>query len=238
MQKNLVVAVLVAVLCSAAVEGFFLRLRVDQPVCFAEEIGPDSTVIMLKWMKRPIKGSSVVPLDFFVLGPDRKEIDRSVFDGNKGYTKFSPKGVSGEYDFCVSLNSNHHVTNLDFKIMIDHHDRRVVLKKVASAVTRDHLSVGDVFTFLDVDNQPKDSVADGAILKGIAVATEKITMETNQVMMEIRDHTETTKGLRNLAAGTFDRVWGFSLVSAGVVTVVAYVQQSHLKSFLRRRKLV
>ena len=243
-MKCIVFIAVLAIVFSTSNAAFF-RLIDHQPICFAEEIGHRSEVVVVEYVRKRSQAVDDVPVKVIVTSPVAKQ---HVFNGHVrlGQNTFSFKPLaterSGEYDICFSSVSplldgtgNFHV---EVSILVDHHDRKIVIPKPSAALTRQKVHEEEVFTFIDADGQPKDTLRTHDYIERVTSLLNQIAASTEEARGEVKYFEERTDRMRVTTESTFNRVWGCSAITIGVLTVISWVQYAFLKSFLKRKKLV
>mmetsp|Transcript_31822 Transcript_31822/g.98479 ORF Transcript_31822/g.98479 Transcript_31822/m.98479 type:complete len:245 (-) Transcript_31822:31-765(-) len=234
----------VAALGVSVSEAAYFRLHDTNPLCFAEEIGYGSEIVVVEWTRRHASASRDIPVTVSVVSPaSRKVVYSNHLKEAAGTFTFKPvAGEVGEYDVCfaasgIDSGSNRYV---ELSAAIDHHDRRNLLPHIDMSVTRAKPQGGsdqEVFTFTDYDGQQKETLRTHDYLTNLQFQLATALYEANEVLTETTWYLNRQKRMRQTSESTFDRVWMLSLLTVVVVIATSYVQFGYLKRYLRRKKL-
>jgi hypothetical protein len=240
-------AVAVLLVCAATVlpvaQAAYFRLHDTNPLCFAEEVGYGSEVVVVEWIRRHASASRDIPVTVSVVSPNsRKVVYTNHLKEAAGTFTFKPvAGEVGEYDVCFAASGldggNRYV---EISAALDHHDRKNLLPKMDSHITRAKPQAGsdqEVYTFTDYDGQQKETLKTHDYLTNLQFQLSTIVYEANEVLTETQWYLNRQKRMRMTSESTFDRVWILSVLTIVVVIVTSYVQFGYLKRYLRRKKL-
>ena len=241
-MKFVLVSILL-LLVAAVSDAAYFRLLDYQPICFAEEVGYGSQVVMVETHRRRSSYADDVKVNVVVTSPvSKSKVHANKIRTGSGSFSFQPMmNEMGEYDICFSApeldsTGGRHV---DIAVTIDHHDRKQILPKPVPSITRQKVGENDeVFSFIDYDGQPKETLRTHEYLERIRSLLNGIRVDTENVKNEVKYFQQRTERMRQTSESTFDRIWGFSVLTMGVITACAYLQYSFLKSFLRAKKRV
>jgi hypothetical protein len=244
---NLAFSAVLITLCSwAAVpaHAIYFRLADTTPTCFAEEISGANDVVVVEWSRRKQSSgysSDGAGLSATVTSALRQTIYSATLSGASG--SFTFKGSAsdlGEYHVCfftdIAANSDR---SLDVIVAMDHHDRRRRLPEAAPGVTRNKAPSGEeIFIFTDVDGQQKETLRTHDYIARVTGSLDQIILHMQDISNDMSYFWARQDRMRATSESTFDRVWGFSAITIGVVAVTSWMQFTFLKMFLRAKKLV
>ena len=239
-----VAALLVVAFLTVGGHAVFIRIAAD-PVCLAEEMSGPTDVVTVEWARRKSTFGNT-PINVAVSAvPSATVVHGDVLSDSSG--SFSFKGNEkdiGQYVICFSsligsAFGSHEATTIDLSVAVDHHDRRRRMPDVVAGITRNKAPSGEeVFVFTDTDGQQKETLRTKDYIDRVTGTLDQIDKELADLQTELGLFWGRNERSRSTSESTFERVWGFSAVTIGVVAVTGYLQFMFLKMFLRAKKLV
>jgi hypothetical protein len=233
---------LLCTLWCASVEGAYFRMQDYQPVCFAEEVGYGSQVVMVEYHRRRSTFGDELTVNAYVTSPlSRTKVYTGKVREGSGSFSFQPTANEmGQYEICftapdLDAASGRHI---DLAISVDHHDRKQLLQKPETAVTRQKVGDKEVYSFIDYDGQPKETLRTHEYLERVRTLLANIAKETQEVRNEVAYFQGRTERMRSTSESTFERIWAFSVLTISAIVACSYLQYAFLKSFLKAKKRV
>lgn len=239
---TLLLVTLVGITWVASAAPYF-RLHHELPVCLAEELSSRNEVVVVEYTRRHTASSLDLGVAVKITSPLTKTVVYEQFlrDSQGSFTMRPLSSENGEYDFCFSLVGGDSTSDrfVELSVMLDHHDRKHTLTTPAPAFTRQKTATGEeVFVFTDTDGQQKETLRTHDYLDRIQAVLTNVGGSIEEIHTEMKAFEARTNRMRTTSESTFDRVWGFAVVTIAVLLVMSWLQLALLKQFLRRKKLV
>jgi hypothetical protein len=238
------IAGVAALLLAVGGDAAYFRLHDTMPLCFAEDVGYGSEVVVVEWNRRHATSSRDIQVTVNVISPTtRTVVYTNHLRDSAGSFTFKPVSAEvGEYDVCFSAAGLDPSTNrfVELGVSIDHHERKALLPKVDPAITRAKPAGTDdeVYIFTDYDGQQKETLKTHDYIQRLQFQIVTALYEANEVYNEVNYYIGRQIRMRQTSESTFDRVWMLSVLTIVVVIGTSYVQFGYLKRYLRRKKLV
>lgn len=213
-----------------------------EPVCFTEELGDKRQLVKIEYNRRHAAASTDVTVVATVTSPtSRTTVLTAFIKEGSGVITFRPVADElGEYDIClvtpsITANMGQHV---DISIAIDHQDRKPLVSPSPPGITRQKFKGQDVFTFADFGGEVSETLRSHEFLQRVTMRLDSIADGIDEAKTEAARFTQQSVYLRSTSESTFSRVWGFSVLTIGVVVVASWLQYASLKQFLLKKKRV
>ena len=235
-----------AALAVATAQGAYFKLTDTTPLCFAEEVGYGSERVIVEWFRRRANQASLdQKLSVSVVSPQTRTVvyTNRLRDSSGSFTFKPVANEMGEYDVCFSAPELEESRSVDLGVAIDHQDRKIHVDQGGDqGFSRMHPKAGpdgqEVFVFQDYDGTVKETLKTHEFITRMEKGIKAVYVGIGEVTSDLKMFHDRQVRMRQTSESTFERVWGFSVVTIAVVVVSAYMQFTFLKSFLRRKKLI
>eukprot|EP00758_Cryptobia_borreli_P007497 Tbor_TRINITY_DN5305_c1_g7::TRINITY_DN5305_c1_g7_i1::g.4862::m.4862/K20346/TMED4_9_11; p24 family protein alpha len=242
----LVPTLLLLFICSGNTYGtsaLFFRMTTTSPVCFVEDIGFQSEVVVIKYKRISHLESSQLTVQLTVKSPSNKLVLEAHIPVDKNTITFKPiDGEEGNYEICfreITYKVSRELY-VDISVSIDHHDRSLKLPSIPKEITRQSISGTDnvVMSYTDEYGQQKDTSRSASFIHNLYNMLVDVEVLNAEIRHEIDHFEEISTRMRRTSESIFTTIWYVSIITMCVVGATAYMQFLSLTTFLKRKKLV